>query len=103
MELKEFVTKTILDIVDGVREAQQNNNTTATINAHSAGTAYRGVYEVEFDVALTAIKKDDKARGLEIYALSIMDFGGSRQKGASNTTEQRVRFKVPISYPLVED
>lgn len=32
MELKEFVKRTLLDILEGVKEAQEENKTGATIN-----------------------------------------------------------------------
>lgn len=97
MELKEFVTKTILDIIDGVRDAQKLNKTTAQINA---ATASRGIENIDFDVALSVTDGDEKDRGITVSIPSISKVGSFRRKESRETTEQRVKFSVPVAYPF---
>ena len=97
MELKEFVTKTILDVIEGVRDAQLSNKTTAQINAATAG---RKIENIDFDVALSVTDGNEKDRGITVSIPSISKAGSFGRKESRETTEQRVKFSIPVAYPF---
>lgn len=98
MELKEFVTKTILDIVDGVRDAQRTDSTGAGIG-YDRGELMRDAGFIEFDVAVTETQGEKNGRGISVSAPGIAKLGLGTSENTGTTKENRVRFKVPIFYP----
>ena len=97
MELKAFVSSAILDIVNGVRDAQEKNETSAQINAEASSYTYERIY-VEFDVAVE--ESSGRAGTIDvafpIVAGKFSVFGG----GKKQTSElSRLKFKVPIKLP----
>lgn len=113
MDLKDFVSNTLLSIVAGVSEAQNQ------VSAHGALVNPAGLMRnksnisnntvwdnrtnvyaqpVSFDVAVTA--EDTAAGGARIKVLSGIlggDIGG--EKGSKNVIASRVQFVVPVLLP----
>ena len=93
MELKEFVTKTILDIVDGVRDAQLVCPEDAEINPGVPPHTE----EIEFDIALAeSSNTEGVGRTGIVVPLLGLDAGVSAQVQASESN--RIRFKVRVRY-----
>ncbi len=101
MELQEFVKSAILDIIEGVRDAQTANTTDAVINAvsDSRDIGTRQVIKVDFDVVLTVRQTTSGGGRLEVSAANIIDgeLEGSVGKDSSNMS--RVRFSLPVRFP----
>jgi hypothetical protein len=100
MELREFISATLKDIVGGIRDAQRDlaeSAAQAVVNPawNSVQNLHQHVQVVEFDVAVTAT--DQKAQGAKggIKVLS-MELGANGEKSLTNSTVSRILFKVPI-------
>lgn len=111
MDLKDFIKNTLIQIVDGVLEAEKELEAKgATINPiggyfdqkQVGGRTWSfkdGVAEVvDFDVALTNSEKEGTSAGIGVLLGSI-NLGA---KGASEevvTSVTRIKFSVPILLP----
>lgn len=107
MELKEFVSETLKEIISGVKNAQafaQENG--ACINPNQFGTLATPkhildmgdgtvsiVQPVEFDVCVTHVKKKSGKGGIEIVTGSM---------GSSTSTASRIKFSVAVSLPRMK-
>jgi hypothetical protein len=112
MELKQFVTETLVQISEGIVEAQKqlkdkgseaiiNTNMTETDVGHLVtGGLRRPVEYVEFDVAILANEgtETNAGIGLTVASLFKLDAGGKSNESAGS--ESRIKFKVPMSYPM---
>lgn len=118
MELKEFVSQTLTDIIGGVIDAQNLTKDTGTIiNPAMSGTSkfvggvymdretteqhHRSINIFDFDVAVT-LSETDEAKGI------IMVFSGFLSGGVQGTTSgesseiSRIKFSVPVVFPYQE-
>ena len=117
MELKDFVKETLVEISQGVSEAQ-NEQTNSLINPRlktnesnvksillaedGTGRGVKGgrlLDYVEFDVAIT-IDNNTKTKGkisVLFGAVNLSSQGASENK---DTSISRVKFKVPVSFSL---
>lgn len=96
---KEFVAHTLLQIIEGVSDAQERVPSGATINPRPTDgkRSERSVHNVAFDVAVT-VSEGSEARagaGLMIPAIGL---GAHARKSEENTAINRIRFDVPISF-----
>ena len=112
MNLKEFVSVTIGQIIDAVQEikAEKGNSRvnpkprggTLHSNLHQMGfivsSANELIQQVEFDVALTVTEEKENKGGIGIFVAGV-GIGGQRQSENSNSSVSRVKFKVPIALP----
>jgi len=93
MLLKEFVSETLKQITDGVRDAQQAVSSGAVI-----APFYRCVEKVDFDVAVTAVEKTEKEgkAGINVWSVGA---GVRSEAEASTSTSNRIKFSVSIQLP----
>jgi len=112
MDLKQFVTETLVQISEGIEEAQRqlkergsaaivNTNMTKTDVGHLVtGGRRRPVEYVEFDVAILANEGTETKAGIGLTVASLLrlDAGGKSSESAGR--ESRIKFKVPMSYPM---
>jgi hypothetical protein len=116
MNLKEFVTESLVEIVSGISDAQarlvgsdaqvspkvkslftqsQTGGTNMALGWDSRG----GVIQVvEFDVAVTATEGTETKGGIGVVA-GIFALGSQGKSEETNQSISRIRFKVPISFP----
>lgn len=114
MDLQEFITETLTQIVQGVEAAQKNvSSYGAEINPKLVGTVdtvskggggiktKNGNYAqmVEFDVAVTAIEGSGKKAGIGVVS-GIVSLGTTGQTNNENSTTSKLRFKIPLSLPI---
>ncbi len=113
MDLKEFVSETILSVISGVSDAQEKakelgahvnpggltrNVSNIADNAIWDNSTNNYAQPVTFDVAVTA--EDTATGGAKVKVLSGIlggDIGG--QKGNKNVVASRVQFVVPVLLP----
>lgn len=107
MELKEFVTLALVQIVNGVREANQEllgESKAASDAKNPFLLAYSGGEDpdtphVEFDLAVTT-ETDSKAAGGASATLHVVAFGLGGSKSTINQSVSRVRFSVTVNEHL---
>ena len=111
VELKQFVSETLKQIIDGVLEAQDYaSEHKASVNPRGhrvfegTGIQDRGMdttlplHPVEFDVAVTSEDKDSAQGGVGVFVGPL----GVGTRGTVETSSQgmsRIRFTVPIVLP----
>jgi hypothetical protein len=115
MELRDFVSETILQIVNGVMDAQSRVDSPGVIispkistnlnyaSDHGylwAGSADKGGYAqiLKFDVALTVSEGTDKKAGIGVFAAAV-SIGGSGSSSATQSSVSRIQFSVPLVLP----
>ncbi len=111
MDLKEFVSQTLAQIVEGVKEAQSVatdlggevnphlNTTHAEMGKQGilwAGGRYAQV--VQFDVALTVVEGTGTKGGIGVFAGAV-NLGSSGQSKSESSSVSRVKFSVPLVLP----
>jgi hypothetical protein len=114
MELKDFVSKALKDIIDGVSDAQEYaakrhaeinpygyvaNQANPTLLRHFDD--YKTAQLVEFDVAVTATEGAEVRAGIGA-ALSVLVIGVQGRADARDTTANRIQFSVPLALPQRE-
>ena len=92
MDIKEFVKETLRQIVEGVKEIQNELETKAQI-----APVDREPKEVKFDIAVIVDTQKNKTRGagLSVYCLKA-DAG--RQASESTSTTHRINFCVDVDF-----
>jgi len=110
MELKEFVSETLTQIIAGVKKAQDKNNGDDLINPKIAihgdkGNSIAGevnnrnvVHDVQFDVAVTAIDSDSSKAKIGVVS-GIFNAGAEGKTENKNSSVTKIKFTVPIIYP----
>jgi len=103
MELREFVSATLVEIVRGVRDAQRAVKAEKIPSAINPGSRGREgmLYarkEVEFDVAITATEGSESKSGIGVVVASV-GIGAQRKSGASSESVSRIKFAVPVILP----
>lgn len=118
MQLKDFVSQTLIQIIEGVAEAQEHTRATDgyidqrdRVNPKlmdRADHAPKGKYYttqmgelvqmVKFDVAVTTEKSSNAKAGGGIRVAGV-GFGGDVAAGDKDTSLSRVSFEVPLAFP----
>ncbi|MFA5206640.1 MAG: hypothetical protein WC708_19750 [Lentisphaeria bacterium] len=110
MELKDFVSQTLSQIIEGIEDAQLNKGTTAKINPsglrmgekiHSMFFDFNThtiIANIEFDVAVTTEEAKGTKGGIGVLVGAIT-LGAQGQSDTKNTSLSRIKFSVPVSFP----
>ena len=107
MELQDFIKQTLVEIMNGVKDAQEATKdsggyvapkTTDLLKAAEVGITPR--QGVEFDVALTTSDAKGQKAGIGVF-LGSFGVGGQNEAKAENLSHTRIRFSVPIALPTV--
>lgn len=116
MKLQEFVSETVREIIAGVHEAQTYAATAgATVNPIEAGlrqekksyadVMVRGdwrtvpIKDIDFDVAVTSTDTSETQAGAGIFVAGL-GLGAKGKSDTSNSSVSRIRFSVPVTFPL---
>lgn len=121
MEIQEFVQTSIVGVMSGIRGAQNEySNGNSAYDplicpaweppTTDAGGSTRGhadkIHELEFDLAVTITESTSSRAGgkagIKVIGLSSVDLGISAQSNGSHSTISRIRFKIPVRYPLAK-
>ena len=111
MDLKEFVSQTLMQIIEGVSETQsQAKEFEAEVNPHLNSThsemgkqgflwaGGRAAQIVQFDVALTVVEGKGTKGGIGVFAGAI-NLGSAGQSQSESSSVSRVKFCVPVVLP----
>lgn len=119
MKLKQFVAKTLREVVGGVYDAQRgcikagaivnpqglgfyaDGRPYATLSGSGKDPDYVAVEYVSFDVAVTVAETNEKEKGGSIRVIGgLMGGGVSSQSGSTNSQVSRIQFRIPIVLPF---
>ena len=113
IKLEDFVSETINQVISGVKTAQryaEENN--AKVNPH--GLTFRTdqgevlfwhsqtgqvAQNLDFGVAVTTVEGTATKGGVGVF-VGPVGLGSQGQSHGTNTSESRIKFKVPILLPL---
>ncbi|MBU1092438.1 hypothetical protein KJ836_02090 [Patescibacteria group bacterium] len=90
MELKDFVKKVLLDLVQAVEEVRGESVRDMRLSNH------KGERTVEFDIAVSAESSSGLSGKAGVRVLQFAEAGGDINKEAKNSTVSRVRFGIDI-------
>ena len=113
MELKEFVSETIIQIVTGIKQAQDDVcQEGATINPKNAaffdGVAITvdsvvrrvPIQNIEFEVSLTETEGNQAGGRIGVFFGSV-GVGAHATKDTGSNAMNKVKFSIPIALPSV--
>lgn len=111
MDLQEFVSQTIVQIVKGAAEARESvGEFNAAVNPETSATqeqlgkqgflyAPDGIVQVvQFDVALTVVEGTGTKGGIGVFSGAI-NLGSSGQSNNETSSVSHVKFSIPLRLP----
>jgi len=105
MELKDFVSQTLQEIIGGIKDAQSNVVQGGTINpsdirggVQSHGLNGNPIQNIEFDIAVTVIEGKETKGGIGVF-VGAVGLGTQGKSEASNTSYSRIKFCIPVTFP----
>jgi hypothetical protein len=98
MNVREFVSQVLQDIVRGLMDAQERTNDTRAFIVPSGHGSDFTTRSVEFDIALTTTESKGSEAEAKVAVWSIGAGAGGRSE-SSDTSVSRVKFVVPVSLP----
>ena len=109
MELEQFISETLVEIVNGVVKAQEiTEKSGALINPANAKAAAGDIYDraaekgyisrVDFEVALTSAEGTEGKGGIGVMFCGI-GIGGNEKTDTRNVSVTNVRFSIPVIFP----
>lgn len=115
MELKEFISQALADIVQGVLDAQQTLGTNGkfinpqlstqqgTHEKHGKLVSIQGqlVQSVEFDVAVTATEGTGTKGGIGVVA-GVFALASQGQSTTETSAVSRIKFSISVALPYGE-
>ena len=113
MELKDFVSSTLIQLIDGILDAQKNAKEKGAVvnpeemfhsdfNKLSRTKSHRLLQVVEFDIALT-IAEDKQLKGTAGAVVAVLGLGYQAQTGDQKSTVSRIQFSVPVILPTQDE
>jgi hypothetical protein len=103
MELQNFITETLKQIIEGVQGAQKYISTQKIDATIHPKQSQEKIETVEFDVAVTSIESNQSGVTGGIKVASIFNIGGEGQNLSSEQNISRIKFKVQIELPRQEN
>ncbi|WP_299108615.1 hypothetical protein [uncultured Tenacibaculum sp.] len=111
MELKKFIKQTLIEITNGVKEAQEEiKDSGAYINPegfHSGEnlqSGYRGEYrhiqKIKMSVGVNVVENSEIKGGAGI--ISVFSLGLNGKVSDVNTVTNKIEFEIPISLPVMD-
>lgn len=100
MELKEFVKQSLIEICEGIKEAQQyiaENKVAAYVNHPNYASTRPG--SVEFDIAVTVVSSDKNDASGKLTIVGVFKAGGGIESSTENSSVSRLKFDIPVRYP----
>lgn len=91
MDLKEFISNTITDIVSAIEETSGNLGRDVFLNENEQ------IRTIEFDVAVSAENVIEGEGKSGVRVLQVVDIGGKVKKENKNSTVSRIRFGVHVN------
>lgn len=99
MELKEFVKSAILDIVNGVKEAQEANASGAIIIPNFGSSKHGKAETIHFDMAVEASTKNEECGKAGVSIAGLFSGGIGDETTNSENRISRVVFDMQLRFP----
>jgi|TARA_R110001606_G_C15358805_1_gene648292 hypothetical protein len=106
MELKDFISNSLVDIQEGVEDAIKRvdeKGTTGVVNPHLVNVKTRAslMQNVQFDIAVTASDKEGQGvkGGIKVVGIAI---GADGKTSSETSVVSRIQFNIPIIPPVTE-
>jgi hypothetical protein len=110
MDLQEFIKETLLQIENGVREANKSLNETGAYVANTEfvyydgcgysfvreNDEYRKVTFIDFDVAVAVNQVSETNTGGHIKVMDYIQLGREHSKKGENQVVNRIKFQIPL-------
>jgi len=113
MDLREFVSATLLQIVQGVADSATEISAlggavSPAFHPHSSAgllgrlksDASTPVYAVDFDVAVVASSTIGGEAGAKLQIATVLSIGAKGSGSEKDETTSRIKFSVPLSLPV---
>ena len=110
MELKDFITQTLININQGIIDAQeQTKDSDIKINPknfkqdkYNNYIQYNGapptVQEIEFNVVVNVSEGNDSKIAVGVFS-GFVSGGASNTDKTNNSTQSTIKFTLPIQFP----
>jgi hypothetical protein len=94
MDVKEFISDTLKQIIDGVKDAQAY----ATGKDAVVVPYYGNRQNIDFDIAVTVVegKETGGKAGISVWSIGA---GVSGKSESSSSTASRIKFEIPVELP----
>ncbi len=121
INIEEFVKASLVGIMSGIRGAQKEYQKSNSAYAPLISPAFapplsdlgggtKGhadkIYDLEFDLAVTvdesSSSKFSGTAEIKVAGLNTVGLGVSSESKGSQSTVSRIRFKIPVRYPLAK-
>jgi hypothetical protein len=106
MDVKDFIADTLIQIIAGVKLAQDYaSKNGAIINAgNDSRNDFTGILtqKIDFDIFVTTSDNIKTKTGVQVFFPSLLDVGGVSRHESGDITANRVRFSVPVLFPEQE-
>lgn len=115
MNLEDFITNTIVDIVNGANKANEKLKNSGSFIVGSDIHEFKSenmikaatdknhklhiVSEINFDIAVTVSDESQGKGGGGIEIMDIFKLGGSKKETTANSNVSRIQFKIPVALP----
>jgi|LQAB01.1.fsa_nt_gi hypothetical protein len=102
MELKEFVSDSLVGIIDGIIDAQRRTTESGAVISSDEfdgkGNVETKSHKVYFDIAVSLMEMSDK-KGF--FSISVLSINAGKQKDTVSSAENvsRIRFDIDVIFP----
>ena len=123
VELKDFIASTMVQIIDGINEANQHFESNGVDAAANPSDVYpmkedynskvyghiqpksknmnRTVHKIDFDVAVFASEEKETKGGIGIMVASV-GLGSQGKSQNEHSSQSRIQFSIPLMFPEKE-
>lgn len=92
MELKEFITETIVQITDGLRDGHNY----VVQNGYGSGISDSHYRDVTFDIALSTVEEESTGKKGNISVANILNAGAQEALKSNSSNISRIQFKIEL-------
>ena len=106
MNLDEFIKESLLQLLKGVKEAQENSEDNGKVLGiinpkwGEDKDYHKYTSEVVFDIAISVVEQKDTG-GKASVKVPVFEIGGGREVSLESSSVSRVSFKLPVSFRVV--
>ena len=109
MDVKDFIADTLIQIIAGVKQAQDYASKNGAIVNSGDDSQFKHIgntqqiittlHNIEFDILVTTSDNIHTKAGVQVFFPRLVEAGGVSHNESGDFTSNRVRFSVPIIFP----